>query len=186
MFCLPILWPFDSKTAELRRLSELFPGNIANLLKSINEYLLCDFPISSLAELVGPSNSNHGMKVVECAVVKNYGHSAQLTTDFLEVPISDMPRGKSFVLSALHDIGVPTSCTDIVCLLIDDLLTRPSEKKLNRYYRAWSSSGAAMLVSSTTVRSFDSAGYLAEVRKPCSFLNEDSSKAFHIIRMTVC
>jgi hypothetical protein len=166
MYSLPILWPWGSKIDELRRLSESVPANVTASSKSLIENVLYEF--QKYMDNVDVCNSNHGMKVVECAVLNSNGHSAQITTDFLEDHAPDTPRRNSFVLSAVYDFGVPETCTDIVYLLIDELLTHQSEKKLKRYYRVWSSSGAAMLVEGTTVRSFDSAGYLGEVRKKCS------------------
>ena len=80
------------------------------------------------------------------------------------------------VLSDIHDIGIPEPCTDILFLLIDDLL-HTSEAKVDRYYRVWSSSGAAMLVASTAVRSFNAAGCLIEVRPVLNQRFESTSMA---------
>ncbi len=106
--------------------------------------------------------SNNCMKVAECAVMKRYGHYL-ITSDFKADMLSNMPNEKQMVISAIHDIGIPEPCTDIMNLLIDDLLTQPWDKQMDRYYRVWSSSGEAILVSSTTLRRFNAEGYLYEV-----------------------
>ncbi len=64
-------------------------------------------------------------------------------------------------------IGIPEPCADLVYLLIDDLL-HTLEERVERYYRVWCSSGAARLVSSTAVRTFNAAGYLLEVIRRAS------------------
>ncbi len=102
----------------------------------------------------------HGVK--ECAVFEKSGHSAHFKLHLKKDQVSDKPSGNSMVHSAIHDVGIPEPCTDIMFLLIDDLL-HTSEAKMDRYYRVWRSSGSAMLMSSTTVRSFNAAGYLVEV-----------------------
>ena len=116
----------------------------------------------------GLSNSNYGVKVVECSVLNNRGHSAHFTSDFKDNRV--LPSEESVMQrSAIHDIGIPEPCTDIVHLLIDDLL-HMSEEKVDRYYRVWCSSGEATLVSSTTARSFNAAGCLVEVRHRTQFV----------------
>ncbi len=181
MFCLPSLWPWDSQTDELRRLSGSVPADVAGPLKSLSEWVLRDLSATVQVGHVDPSNSKYWAKVVEGAV-NNCSHSAQFTAEFTGNRLLDMPSGDHVVLSAFHDIGIPEQCTDILHLLLDELL-HPFRKKIDRYYRVWSRSGAAMLVSSTTVRSFNAAGYLVKVR-PRVFIEKTQPEACHRIRVT--
>jgi hypothetical protein len=160
MLCLPILWPFDLKTGELRRLSEAAPAEVAGPLKSLSEYVLRDLLTKTQVDHFCASNSKHGVK--KCAVFEHSRHSAHFKLHFIEDQVSDQPSGDPMMLSAIHDFGIPEPCTDIMFLLIDDLL-HMSEANVERYYRVWRNSGSAMLMSSTTVRSFNSVGYLDEV-----------------------
>ena len=75
-----------------------------------------------------------------------------------------MPSAQPKMRSAIHDIGIPEHCTDIVALLIDDLL-HMSEERVRRCHRLWYRSGAAMLVSSTTIRSFNVEGFPVKVSR---------------------
>ena len=156
MFCLPTLWPSDRKKDELRRLFDSVPADVPGPLKSVIEWVLRDLSAMVQVDHFGPSNSNHSVEVAE-----NYEHGAQIIADFTENRQWGIPNWNHMVLSA--DIGIPEPCTDILYLLIDDLL-HSSENKIDRYHRIWSSTGSVMLVSSTTVRSFDVAGYLVKVR----------------------
>jgi hypothetical protein len=119
--------------------------------------------------------------VQECAVFEKSGHSAHFRLHCKKNQVSKKPSGNSMVLSDIHDIGIPEPCTDIMFLLIDDLL-HTSEAKVDRYYRVWSSSGSAMLMSSTTVRSFNAAGYLDEVTHAMLVLSTmmDGPEAYHL------
>ena len=146
MFCLPVLWSLGSKTDELRQWSKSISADVPGPLKSVIEYALRD-----------QSDSNHVVK--KCAVHQSYG---QFTVDFTEDQHFDKFLEKPVLSSAIHDLGIPKLCTDIVHLLIDDLL-HISEEKTERYYRVWCRSGSATLVSSTTVRNFNATRNLAKV-----------------------
>jgi hypothetical protein len=161
MFCLPQLWSMGSKMEELRRLSTSDPAIVAGPLKSLIEYVLHDLSTLSVIDHFSPSDSNRMIK--EWAVFQNCRSSAQFTADLTDDQDSDILRQSPDRHSAIDDVGIPKLCTDIVYLLIDDLL-HISEKKAHRCYRVWSSSGSAMLVSSTTIKFFNAAGYLVEVR----------------------
>ena len=167
LFSLPILWPSVSKTDTLRRWCESHSTDLTTPLKSLSDCVLRDLSRMIQEDHFSPYGSNQGLKVVECAVIRNCGHSAQLKIDFNDDNMSDTQSEEPAVLSAIHDVGIPESSRDIVYLLIDDLLHMSGEK-VERYFRVWSSSGACMLVSSTTARSFNAAGFLLEVSRPSS------------------
>jgi hypothetical protein len=154
LFSLPILWSLVSKISELRRWSKFLPDKLTGPLKSLSEWVLCDFLRTIPAD---QCKSNKAVKVVECTASNNCGHSAH----FLKYCKDDVVP--PVVFSAIQDIGIPGLCRDIVYLLIDDVL-HMSEERVHRYFRVWSSSGAVMLVSSTTDRHFDSTGILIEVQ----------------------
>jgi hypothetical protein len=167
MFSLPILWSVGSKSDELRRLSE--SADLTAPLKALSERSLRDLPTMTQADHFGLSNANYGVKVVECAVLSARGHSAHFASDVKDDRVWPSEEPVLRQSSAIHDIGIPEPCTDIVHLLIDDLL-HMSEEKVERYYRVWCRSGAATLVSSTTTRSFNAAGCLVEVSHRAAIL----------------
>ena len=160
MFCLPILWSLGSKTDELRRWSNSVPADVSDPLKSVIEHVLRDLTSMALVDHFGPSDSNHVMK--GCGVNQDHGHTAKSTADFTGNQHLDLVLEQPVLRSAIHDLGIPKLCTDIVHLLIDDLL-HILEEKAERYYRVWCRSGSAILVSSTTIRSFNAAGHLVKV-----------------------
>ncbi len=163
MYCLPILWPLDSKIGELRRLLELVPGDVASPLRSLGEGVLRDLSTTIQGEYFSPSNTKLGTK---CAVGKNSAFSAQYE---FHCKKDKLPGSNSIMLSTIHDIGFPEQCTDILILLIDDLATALKEK-VDKYYRVWSAPGSAMLVSSTTLRSFNAFGYHVKVPHAMLFM----------------
>jgi hypothetical protein len=159
MFSLPFLWSLVSKTDELRRFSQsITTADHHDPLKSLSKWMLCDLSTMIQFEYFSPCKWNHGMEVIECAVSKN---CRQFAID-KKIDAIACPREEPVVRSAIHDIGIPGPCKDIVYLLIDDLL-HMSEVSVDKYYRVWRSSGASMLVSSTTSRHFNDAGNLIEV-----------------------
>ncbi len=133
-------------------------------LKSLSDWVLRDLSTLVQADRFQTAGLDYGVKAVEGDVHANGGYSAQFTIAFEEgIPTAEPDLLPPIERSAFRDIGFPEHATDIVYLLVDDLL-HMSEARVERYHRVWCSSGAAMLVSSTTIRSFDTAGNLAQVR----------------------
>jgi hypothetical protein len=167
MYSLPILWPFRLKRETLRRWSESLPSDTTGPLTSLSEKALGGLSTKVQICPFGPSNSEHKAEVVDCTVFSNWGYCAHFIVDCSDDKLYAVPNTQLDVKSAIHNIGIPESCTDIMYLLIDDLL-HMSEQRVDRFFRIWCSSGAAMLVSSTIIRSFNAAGLLVEVSRHAS------------------
>ena len=161
MLPLPIFWSSDSKVDGLRRLSEFMPADVTVPLKAHAELALSLMSLMAHTSQFCPCMLDQGIEVVECKVFKDSGQFAHLAQDCKSGPAPVQ-------LSAVHDIGIPEQCTDLVYLIIDDLQQR-KEANVVRYHRVWCRSGEVMLVSSTTTRSFNAAGLLFEVRQILTF-----------------
>ena len=69
---------------------------------------------------VGPC---HSVYVVEFAVVSSYGQPAHFARDYItENRQLYTPSGKHGVILAIQDMGIPEPCTDILYLLIEQVL----------------------------------------------------------------
>ncbi len=169
LLSLPILWPFQRITEELIKRSNSIPTDADDPLKSLGDWVRRELTTIVKADHDGLSRSKNIVKVVEYNLQKTCGFSAQFTITFEEVNLSAEPSTWPDVRLVMHDLGIPDPCTDILYLLIDDLL-HMSETSVERYHRVWCSSGAAMLVSSTTTRSFNTTGHLAQVSVTMSVL----------------
>lgn len=80
--------------------------------------------------------------------------------------IEHMHREEYLARMASHDLAISMPYFDFLCFFMDDCL-RYSEQRLERCFRynKWSkSSGGAMLLHSTTIRSFDSGGRISKAR----------------------
>eukprot|EP00291_Cryptomonas_curvata_P030525 CAMPEP_0172214248 /NCGR_PEP_ID=MMETSP1050-20130122/38053_1 /TAXON_ID=233186 /ORGANISM="Cryptomonas curvata, Strain CCAP979/52" /LENGTH=241 /DNA_ID=CAMNT_0012895191 /DNA_START=2158 /DNA_END=2880 /DNA_ORIENTATION=- len=176
MFSLPIFWPFVSKLDGLRRLSESVKTEVTGPLKSPTERVHWFLSTVTQFQHYSPCASNQGIKVVECSVLLNPACPARCAPEFKPDKFLGILNGEPVEVLAIHDIGIPEPCTDLVYLLIDDLIHKASEK-LDRYHRVWCSSGEAMLVSSTTTRSFNAAGKLVEIQLQIRAISADEYDA---------
>jgi hypothetical protein len=155
IFPLPTLWPLDAKADKLRLWSDSIPSDVT--IRTGWMQAVHDLSAKIQVGLLGADVSNNCVIFDSCNVSSIYEYSAQYAIAFTE---DTQPVERS----ALHDIGIPEPCTDILYLLIDDVL-HMSEMRLDRYYRVWFSTGSAMLVASTTTRTFNAAGSLIEVSR---------------------
>jgi hypothetical protein len=182
IFPLPIFWSSVSKLDGLQQLSESVKAAVTSPLNSAIEWLTCVLSTVNQLDHLSPCELNQGIEVVECSVLPNCGQRANFASNFKQEKLSGILKGESAALSAIHDIGLPERCTDIVYLLIDDLLHK-TNVRVDRYYRVWCSSGKVMLVSSTTARSFNATGNLVEV-KFSPKLHQNSLEIYRLIRVT--
>jgi hypothetical protein len=162
LLSLPILWPLQRRTDELMKRFNSISTESNDALISLSEWVLRELTTIVQADHDGPSRSKNIAKAVEYNIQQTGGFSAQITISYEEENLSAEPSTWPDVRLGMHDIGIPEPCTDILHLLIDDLL-HMSERSVERYHRVWCSSGAAMLVSSTTTRSFNTTGHLLQV-----------------------
>jgi hypothetical protein len=160
MYPLPDLWSLRKKTEELRKWSKSIPAGSTGPLKTLREWMLHGLSELAQANQFRPSDTNRLADSVERRVLNSRGYSAQFTAGLKDDESSIRPQ--TVVKYAMNDIGIPEPCTDIVYLLVDDIL-HMSDERVDRYYRVWCSSGTAMLVSSTTTKVFNTSGYAVEV-----------------------
>jgi hypothetical protein len=159
MLSLPFFLLLDAKKDELLRWSESISACVRNPLQSLCDRAIRDVSAMIQADQFITSYSSHNVEATQRNVENKYGCSAHFT---IEGKLSAGPSTRPVVCSASHDFGVPDQCTDIMYLLIDDVL-HISEERVERYYRVWCRPEAAMLVSSSITRSFDAAGYVEKV-----------------------
>ena len=159
LIALPVLWSWEAKADELRRWSESLSTIVDGPLKSIIRWVVRNLSTTIQMPDSHPCNSNPRVKTVECTVENN-----RFTIAFEKDSVSAVQSEQSVLPSAIHEIGIPEPCTDISYLLIDDL-EHLSEARVDRYFRVWCTSGAAMLVASSTIRTFDTSACLVEVSR---------------------
>ena len=193
---LPIfrLWSFGLKKEELVKWFDSIPNEIVSVLQRMlslmhadlikrashtqtirgTNHMSADDPFRSVEECddMGDFFESEGRAYVrveyEAATQERKHACANKMNSFVE----HMHREEYLARMANHELSIPMPSFDFLCFSMNDVL-QYSEHRLERYFRLCklsSATGGAMLIHSTTIRSYNSAGQISKATAPWQIL----------------